>query len=52
MKFNIDGIDREILLNGEKQNKTIKKAKLSDKKQTINEVVEAFEAKKKHEKKL
>jgi len=51
MKFKIDGKDIEVFVNGEKQTKTIKKAKISDNGQKINEVVDAFIAKKEKEKK-
>jgi len=47
MKFNIDGTDREIKINGIKQVKIAKKAKLSDKKEKLNDVVKKFIATKK-----
>jgi len=39
MKFKIDGKDREIYINGEKQTKAINKVRLSDKGKNVNEVM-------------
>lgn len=46
MKFNIDGKEREIHVNGKKVNKAAKKVKLSDKGEKLNEVMKEFLAKK------
>lgn len=46
MKFNVDGKEMEIIINGKKITKAAKKAKLSDKGKKLNEVMKEFLAKK------
>lgn len=46
MKFNVDGEQKDLYINGIKQAKQAKKVKLSDKGQKLNEVMKEFLAKK------
>lgn len=46
MKFNIDGKQMEIYVNGKKITKAAKKAKLSDKGEKLNDAMKKFLAKK------